>query len=123
MTVIVRRAPSRADAAAAGLPTLALRCPRHPVARALLERCAQAGIAGLAAPSANRFGQVSPTAATHVSDELGPALMVLDGGTCELGIESAIVDCSGAVPVLLRPGVVTREQLEHALGCFVARTR
>ena len=116
VTVIVRRAPGRAGAAAAGLPTLALRCPRHPVARSLLERCAQAGIAGLAAPSANRFGRVSPTTAAHVSDEFGPALMVLDGGTCELGIESAIVDCSGTAPVLLRPGVVTREQLEHALG-------
>ncbi len=116
VTVIVQRAPGRAGAAAAGLPTLALRCPRHPVARALLARCAQSGIAGLAAPSANRFGHVSPTTAAHVSDEFGPALMVLDGGACEVGIESAIVDCSGAVPVLLRPGVVTREQLEHALG-------
>ena len=116
VTVIVRRAPGRAGAAAAGQPTLALRCPRHPVARALLARCAQAGIAGLAAPSANRFGHVSPTTAAHVSDEFGPGLMVLDGGACELGIESAIVDCSGAVPVLLRPGVVTREQLEQTLG-------
>ncbi|HEY6512063.1 MAG TPA: L-threonylcarbamoyladenylate synthase [Burkholderiaceae bacterium] len=116
VTVIVRRAAGRAGGAAAGLPTLALRCPRHPVARELLTRCAQEGIAGLAAPSANRFGHVSPTTAAHVSDEFGPALMVLDGGACELGIESAIVDCSGAAPVLLRPGVVTREQLEQALG-------
>jgi L-threonylcarbamoyladenylate synthase len=116
VTVIVRRAPGRAGAAAAGLPTLALRCPRHPVARALLTRCAQEGIAGLAAPSANRFGHVSPTTAVHVSDEFGSELMVLDGGACELGIESAIVDCSGAAPVLLRPGVVTREQLEQTMG-------
>jgi len=116
VTVIVRRSPGRANAAAAGLPTLALRSPRHPVARALLARCAQQGIAGLAAPSANRFGHVSPTTAAHVSDEFGPALMVLDGGACELGIESAIVDCSGVAPVLLRPGVVTREQLEQALA-------
>jgi L-threonylcarbamoyladenylate synthase len=116
VTVIVRRAPERAGAAAAGLSTLALRCPAHPVARALLERCAQLGVFGLAAPSANRFGHVSPTTAAHVSEEFGPELMVLDGGRCELGIESAIVDCSGAMPVLLRPGVVAREQLEHVLG-------
>jgi len=115
VTVIVRRLPDRAGAAAAGLPMLALRCPAHPLARALLERCAQLGVPGLAAPSANRFGHVSPTTAVHVSEEFGPELMVLDGGACELGIESAIVDCSGSAPVLLRPGVVTREQLERVL--------
>ncbi|MFO1222783.1 MAG: L-threonylcarbamoyladenylate synthase [Burkholderiaceae bacterium] len=116
VTVIVPRAPGRADAAAARLPTLALRCPAHPVARALLERCAQLGVPGLAAPSANRFGHVSPTTAQHVADELGDELLVLDGGACEHGIESAIVDCSGAAPALLRPGVVSRERLEQALG-------
>ncbi|HSB23190.1 MAG TPA: L-threonylcarbamoyladenylate synthase [Burkholderiaceae bacterium] len=116
VTVIVRRAPGRAGAAAAGAPTVALRSPAHPVARAVLERCAQLGVQGLAAPSANRFGRVSPTTAAHVSDEFGPDLLVLDGGPCELGIESAIVDCSGAAPVLLRPGVITRERLEQALG-------
>jgi L-threonylcarbamoyladenylate synthase len=116
VTVIVRRAAGVANAAAAGLPTLALRCPAHAVARALLEQCARLGVAGLAAPSANRFGGVSPTTAAHVSDEFGPELMVLDGGPCELGIESAIVDCSGAAPVLLRPGVIGREALERALG-------
>lgn len=116
VTVIVRRSPERAGAAAAGLPALALRCPAHPVARALLERCAQLGVFGLAAPSANRFGHVSPTTAAHVGEEFGRELMVLDGGACELGIESAIVDCTGALPVLLRPGVVAREQLERVLG-------
>jgi len=116
VTVIVRRAAGRATAAAAGAPTLALRSPHHPVARALLARCAQLNIAGLAAPSANRFGHVSPTTAAHVSDEFGPELMVLDGGPCELGIESAIVDCSGEAPVLLRPGVTTRARLEQVLG-------
>ncbi|MCC7456537.1 MAG: threonylcarbamoyl-AMP synthase [Nitrospira sp.] len=116
VTVIVPRAAQRASAAAAGLPTLALRSPAHPVARALLARCAELGVAGLAAPSANRFGRVSPTTAEHVRDEFGEALWVLDGGRCELGIESAIVDCSQPVPVLLRPGVVDREALERALG-------
>jgi L-threonylcarbamoyladenylate synthase len=116
VTVIVCRAEGQAAAAAAGLPTLALRCPAHPAARALLERCAQLGVPGLAAPSANRFGHVSPTTAAHVQHEFGEALLVLDGGACELGIESVIVDCSAAQPVLLRPGVVAREELERVLG-------
>jgi L-threonylcarbamoyladenylate synthase len=116
VTVIVQRADGHASAAAAGLPTLALRCPAHPVAHALLVRCAELGIAGLAAPSANRFGRVSPTTAAHVHDEFGDDLLVLDGGACKLGIESAIVDVSGAAPVLLRPGVVGRDELERVLG-------
>lgn len=116
VTVIVRRAEGRAAAAAAGLPTIALRCPSHPVARALMARCAQLGISGVAAPSANRFGGVSPTQAAHVAAEFGDTLLVLDGGECELGIESTIVDCSGRRPVLLRPGVLTRSAVEAALG-------
>ena len=116
VTVIVQRAHGSADGAAAGLPTLALRCPAHPVARALLARCAELGITGLAAPSANRFGRVSPTTAAHARDEFGDELLVLDGGACTLGIESAIVDVSGAEPVLLRPGVIGRDELERVLG-------
>jgi L-threonylcarbamoyladenylate synthase len=116
VTVIVQRAEGRATAAAAGLPTLALRCPAHPVAQALLARCAELGLAGLAAPSANRFGRVSPTTAAHVRDEFGDDLLVLDGGACSLGIESAIVDVSGSGPVLLRPGVIGRDELERVLG-------
>src|SRR6185503_13367596 len=116
VTVVVQRAAGRATAAAAGLPTLALRSPAHPVVRALLERCAELGVVGLAAPSANRFGSVSPTHANHVRDEFGDDLLVLDGGACALGIESAIVDVSGAQPVLLRPGVIGRDELERVLG-------
>jgi L-threonylcarbamoyladenylate synthase len=116
LTVIVRRRDGSANAAAAGLPTLALRSPAHPVARALLARCAQLGVRGLAAPSANRFGRVSPTTAAHVRDEFGDELLVLDGGACPLGIESAIVDCSHDAPALLRPGVLSREQIEQSLG-------
>jgi L-threonylcarbamoyladenylate synthase len=115
VTVIVQRADGCA-AAAAGLPTLALRCPAHPVAQALLARCATLGIVGLAAPSANRFGRVSPTSAAHVRDEFGDGLLVLDGGACDLGIESAIVDVSSTEPVLLRPGVIGRDELERVLG-------
>jgi L-threonylcarbamoyladenylate synthase len=116
VTVIVRRAEGRGTSAAAGLPTIGLRCPSHPVARTLLARCAALGMPGLAAPSANRFGAVSPTTAAHVAAEFGDALLVLDGGACELGIESTIVDCSKRRPVLLRPGVLTRAELERALG-------
>jgi L-threonylcarbamoyladenylate synthase len=88
------------------------------VAHALLLACAQASppVAGLAAPSANQFGRVSPTTAGHVAAEFGDPLLVLDGGPCRVGIESTIVDCTRGVPVLLRPGVLTREQVEAACG-------
>lgn len=120
LTVIARRLRGRADAAAAHLPTVALRSPSHPVARALLARCAELGVPGLAAPSANRFGGVSPTTAAHVHAEFGDAVPVLDGGACELGIESTIVDGTVAPPQLLRPGVLTRERIETVLGYRLA---
>ncbi|HZF80226.1 MAG TPA: L-threonylcarbamoyladenylate synthase, partial [Rubrivivax sp.] len=104
LTLILARRPGRAAAAAGGQDSIGLRMPAHPVAQALLAAAAQLGVPGVAAPSANRFGRVSPTRAAHVAQEFGPALMVLDGGDCEVGIESAIVDCSGAQPTLLRPG-------------------
>ena len=116
VTVIVPRRPGLAKAAAGGQASIGLRCPSHPVARALMECCAALGVAGIAAPSANRFGRISPTTAAHVADEFGTELRVLDGGACSLGIESAIVDCSRGRPVLLRPGVLTRAELEEALG-------
>jgi L-threonylcarbamoyladenylate synthase len=86
------------------------------VARALLSAAQQRGVPGVAAPSANRFGRVSPTRAAHVADEFGEALAVLDGGDCEVGIESSIVDCSRGRPVLLRPGMLARAQIEAAAG-------
>lgn len=116
LTVIVARAEGRAVAAAGGQATIGLRCPAHPVARALLEAARERGVAGVAAPSANRFGRVSPTTAAHVATEFGADLLVLDGGACRVGIESSIVDCSGHHPVLLRPGVLTRERIEAAVG-------
>jgi L-threonylcarbamoyladenylate synthase len=116
VSVVLRRRPDAARAAAGGLPTLALRCPSHPVAQALLRRCAALGVPGIAAPSANRFGRVSPTRAAHVVQEFGPQLPVLDGGPCDAGIESAIVDFSGETPRLLRPGSVPRAHLEAVLG-------
>ncbi len=116
LTLIVPRAPQVAAAAAGGHASIGLRCPAHPVAQALLAAAHNLGVPGLAAPSANRFGRISPTLAAHVVAEFGDALLVLDGGPCEVGIESAIVDCTRAHPVLLRPGILTRAQIEAAAG-------
>ncbi len=116
LTVIVARQDGVATAAAAGQATIGLRCPAHPVAHAFLARAGELGVPGIAGPSANRFGKVSPTAAAHVVDGFGAELVVLDGGAARVGIESAIVDCSSGRPVLLRPGVLTREQITAAAG-------
>ncbi len=116
LTLIVPRRPERAAAAAAAQPSIGLRCPAHPVAQALLRAARERGVPGVAAPSANRFGRISPTRAEHVVEEFGDALLVLDGGACPVGIESAIVDCTRGHPVLLRPGQLGRERLEAAAG-------
>jgi L-threonylcarbamoyladenylate synthase len=116
VTVIVHRRPDVATACAAGQDTIGLRCPSHPMAKELLRRAFHKGVPGVAAPSANRFGRVSPTTAEHVRQEFGSHLLVLDGGPCEVGIESTIIDCSRGHPVLLRPGVLTRQALERAAG-------
>ena len=116
LTLILPRRPEIAAAAAGGQNSVGLRCPSHPVALALLKACAARGIHGLAAPSANQFGRVSPTTAAHVQGEFGDELLILDGGACSVGIESTIVDCSRGVPVLLRPGVLTATQIEYACG-------
>jgi L-threonylcarbamoyladenylate synthase len=116
LTLILPRAEGQAAAAAGGQSTVGLRCPSHPVAQALLRAARQLGVPGVAAPSANRFGRVSPTRASHVVDEFGDALVVLDGGACEIGIESSIVDCSRGYPVLLRPGGISRARIEAAAG-------
>jgi len=121
LTVIVPRAPGQAAAAAGRHSTIGLRCPAHPVAIALLRAARELGVIGVAAPSANRFGRVSPTRAAHVASEFGDELLVLDGGDCEVGIESSIVDCSRGQPVLLRPGVITREQIEAVAGVALGR--
>ena len=116
LTVIVARHPQHGAAAAGGQDSIGLRMPAHPLALALLTEAAALGVPGVAAPSANRFGRVSPTTAAHVQAEFGPALWVLDGGACEVGIESCIVDCRGPHPVLLRPGQIERTLIEQALG-------
>lgn len=120
LTLILPRRADVAAVAAGGQDSVGLRCPSHPVAQALLSAAAALGMSGVAAPSANRFGRVSPTTAAHVAEEfsaLGEAdLLILDGGACRVGIESTIVDCTRPHPVLLRPGMVTVAQLEAACG-------
>ena len=116
LTLILPRQPGVATASAGGQDSIGLRCPSHPVAQALLQACLPLGVLGVSAPSANRFGRVSPTSAAHVQSELGSDLLILDGGDCEVGIESTIIDCTRGEPVLLRPGQITRAQVEAACG-------
>lgn len=116
LTLIVPRLPGVGAAAAGGQDSIGLRMPSHPAALSLLRAAARRGVRGVAGPSANRFGRVSPTTAAHVVAEFGPDLVVLDGGPCSVGIESAIVDCSRAAPALLRPGMLDRADIEAALG-------
>ena len=116
LTMILKRSSKAGDFVTGGQDTVGLRVPRHPVAQQLL----QAFGGGIAAPSANRFGQVSPTTAAHVREDLGKDVeVVLDGGPSEVGIESTIVDLSGAQPVLLRPGHISAAALEEALGARI----
>ncbi|MFH8394387.1 L-threonylcarbamoyladenylate synthase [Streptomyces sp. NPDC018036] len=117
LTLVLRRGRRVPLEATGGLETVAVRVPDHPVALALLSAFG----GGVTAPSANRFGSVSPTTAGHVRAELGDAVdFVLDGGSCQVGVESTIVDVTGGMPSILRPGGVTREDLEAVLGHPVA---
>jgi L-threonylcarbamoyladenylate synthase len=112
LTLVLRRSPRVPLAVTGGLETVALRVPAHPTALALLEAFG----GGVAAPSANRFGSISPTTARDVREELGDRVdLVVDGGACHVGVESTIVDVTGAAPRILRPGGITREDLETAL--------
>jgi L-threonylcarbamoyladenylate synthase len=113
LTLILPRAPNVADVVTGGQDSVGLRVPAHPVAQALL----RAFGGGIAAPSANRFGRISPTTAQHVADDLGDAVaQILDGGACAVGIESTIVAFVGDVPVLLRPGGIDAHDLQRVLG-------
>jgi L-threonylcarbamoyladenylate synthase len=113
LTLVLPRHANIPDIVSAGLPTVAVRVPDHPVALALL----QASGTPLAAPSANPFGRLSPTEAAHVETQLGDAVpMILDGGPCRVGVESTIVDLSGPEPVLLRPGGLAVEEIEKITG-------
>ena len=130
LTLILKRAPHIVDTVSGGQDSIGIRCPSHPVAQALLKAFAAGkpnGQGGVAAPSANKFGQVSPTRAEHVKsefpDEVAAGMPLLEGGASEVGIESTILDLSrldrGAGPVLLRPGHISAAQIEAVLGVQV----
>lgn len=113
LTLILKKCPGVPDEVTGGQDTVGLRVPDHPVALSLL----QAFGGGVAAPSANRFGRISPTTAEHVYDELGEAVaLILDGGACDVGIESTILDLSRSEPVLLRPGMIGLDALAAVIG-------
>jgi L-threonylcarbamoyladenylate synthase len=118
LTLILKRAAHIPAAVSGGQDSVGLRCPSHPVAQALLTAFSalRNGHGGVAAPSANRFGHVSPTTAQHVRDEFGETIHVLDGGSSDVGIESTIVDLSRGFPALLRPGHVTPQDIADVLG-------
>jgi L-threonylcarbamoyladenylate synthase len=121
LTLILPRRPGVGEAAAGGQDSIGLRCPAHPVAQALLAALRKPSdgapeVWGVAAPSANKFGRVSPTTAAHVHSEFGDDLLILDGGPCAVGIESTIIDCTRGAPVLLRPGAITAAQVADACG-------
>ncbi len=119
LTVLVQRTARVPDAVTGGRATVGLRVPDHPVAHELLVAfgARRPDGAAIAAPSANRFGRVSPTTAAHVLADLGDDVdLILDGGPCTVGIESTIVDCTGPVPEVLRLGGISIDRLTHALG-------
>ena len=120
MTLVLQRSELAKDFITGGQNTVGLRVPDHVVALALLEAFLGAGGKGVAAPSANRFGHVSPTTATAVVEELGQYLssndLVLDGGACTVGVESTIIDCTGATPRILRPGAISQVMIQECTG-------
>jgi L-threonylcarbamoyladenylate synthase len=124
MTLVVTRSVLAGDFVTGGQDTVGVRVPDHPVALGLLEAFVKAGGKGVAAPSANRFGNVSPTTSQAVSDELGDYLadgdQILDGGACDVGVESTIIDCTGDVPQILRPGAITAQLISESTGLEVA---
>ena len=120
MTLVLKRADLAQDFITGGQETVGLRVPAHPIALALIKEFVAAGGYGIAAPSANRFGAVSPTTAQAVEDELASYLqeadLILDGGACLVGVESTIVDCTGPTPMVLRLGAITPLMIEESTG-------
>jgi L-threonylcarbamoyladenylate synthase len=124
LTLVGKRAPHVLDAVTGGQDTVAIRVPAHPVAHQLLEELKTQGVTGLVAPSANKFGHVSPTTSAHVETDLGEYLadhqdLILDGGSSEVGLESTIVLITGQSPVILRPGAITQSDIEKVTGLNV----
>ena len=124
MTLVLKRSILAEDFVTGGQPTVGLRVPDHVVALALLSAFAKIGGQGIAAPSANRFGHVSPTTAQAVQDEIGEYLdqqdLILDGGPSSVGVESTIIDCTSDAPRILRPGAITIEMVEESTGLTVS---
>ena len=124
MTLVLKRSILAEDFVTGGQPTVGLRVPDHVVSLALLSAFEKIGGKGIAAPSANRFGHVSPTTAQAVQEELGDYLaatdLILDGGPSSVGVESTIVDCTGEVPHILRPGAITEEMITSSTGLIVS---
>ncbi len=127
MTLIFKRSNLAQDFITGGQDTVGIRIPNHVVAIALLEAFHNLGGRGIAAPSANRFGHVSPTTAKAVSDELTqylqPEDQVMDGGPCAVGVESTIIDCTGELPRILRPGAITEEMIKESTGLSAVVTK
>jgi len=127
MTLVLKRSLLAEDFVTGGQPTVGLRVPDHAVALALLSAFEKIGGKGIAAPSANRFGHVSPTTAQAVQEELGDHLdatdLILDGGASQVGVESTIIDCTSDAPRILRPGAITVEMIETSTGLKVSVTR
>jgi L-threonylcarbamoyladenylate synthase len=127
LTIVAKRTELAIDVVTGGQDTVAVRVPSHPMAQQLLTKLSELGIAGVVAPSANRFGHVSPTSAEHVAKDLGEYLLanhdlILDGGVSEVGLESTMVLATGANPVILRPGAITKFDIEKITGLPVSTT-
>jgi L-threonylcarbamoyladenylate synthase len=124
MTLIFNRSENAKDFVTGGQNTVGLRVPDHSLALGLLQECKKIGVHAIAAPSANRFGHVSPTTATAVQEEIGAYLsaqdLILDGGPAQVGLESTIIDCTGDAPKILRPGAITQAMVEEVTGLKVS---
>jgi len=124
MTLIFKRSENAKDFVTGGQDTVGLRVPDHTLALELLQECKKIGVHAIAAPSANRFGHVSPTTAAAVKEEIGAYLsaqdLILDGGPAQVGLESTIIDCTGNAPKILRPGAITQAMIQEATGLKVS---
>jgi L-threonylcarbamoyladenylate synthase len=125
LTIVGPRTALASNSVTGNQDTVAVRVPSHPIAQELLNQLKAQGVKGLVAPSANRFGHVSPTSAAHVSADLGEYLsahgdLILDGGNCQVGVESTIVLATGSQPVILRPGAVTAADIKRITGVEVS---
>jgi L-threonylcarbamoyladenylate synthase len=127
MTLIFKRSDAAKDFVTGGQNTVGLRVPDHSLALGLLQECKKNGVHAIAAPSANRFGHVSPTTAVAVQEEIGAYLsaqdLILDGGPAQVGLESTIIDCTGDTPKILRPGAITQAMIEETTGLKVSEDK